>query len=59
MDEPPNFAAWSRGTLDEFALEAYLRIQEQTQTMEHMRMDLHDAMTLLRGAMREVPRRTD
>ena len=59
MDEYPNFAAWSRGNLDSFALEAFIRMRDQAQTIEHMRKDLHDAMSFLRTAMRDMPRPID
>lgn len=44
----PTFATWDRATLDKFALEAYLRLQEQQEALEQLRGDLRDAMALLR-----------
>jgi hypothetical protein len=44
----PNFAAWDRQLLDKFATEAYLRLQQQEEALEQLRLDLKDAMKLLR-----------
>ena len=46
----PNFAAWDRQLLDKFAAEAYLRLQQQEEALEQLRLDLKDAMKLLRSA---------
>ena len=46
----PNFAAWDRLLLDKFATEAYLRLQQQEEALEQLRLDLKDAMKLLRSA---------
>ena len=46
----PNFSAWERETLDKFAAEAYLRLQQQEEALEQLRLDLKDAMKLLRSA---------
>ena len=48
MNDLPNFAAWERQTLDKFALDAYLRLQQQQEALEQLRGDLRDAMQLLR-----------
>ncbi len=44
----PIFATWERETLDKFAMDAYLRLQEQQEALEQLRQDLRDAMALLR-----------
>ena len=48
MNDFPNFAAWERTTLDKFALDAYIRLQQQQEALEQLRGDLRDAMALLR-----------
>ena len=48
MTDLPNFSAWERLTLDRFALDAYIRLQQQQEALEQLRGDLRDAMALLR-----------
>lgn len=48
MSDLPNFAAWSNENLAKFALESYLRMQEQQETIEQYQRDLKDAMTEVR-----------
>lgn len=49
MNDLPNFPAWERATLDKFAADAYIRIQQQAEAIEQLRQDLRDAMKLLRS----------
>ena len=49
MSDLPNFAAWERTTLDKFALDSYIRMQQQAEAIEQLRQDLRDAMRLLRS----------
>ena len=50
----PNFAAWSNKNLADFAVEAYIRMQEQQEAIEELRNDLKFAMSELRkGAILE------
>ena len=44
----PNFAAWSNKNLADFATEAYIRMQEQQESVEQAQKDLKDAMVELR-----------
>lgn len=44
----PNFAAWSIPTLVSFAQDAYVKMQEQEGAIEQLRLDLKDAVRLLR-----------
>lgn len=44
----PNFAAWSNKNLADFATEAYIRMQEQQESVEQAQQDLKDAMVELR-----------
>lgn len=39
----PNFRAWRRDTLDEFALEAFRRMLEQHDCIERMQRQIKDA----------------
>ena len=50
MSDLPNFAAWERQTLDKFAADSYIRMQQQAEAIEQLRQDLRDAMNLLRSA---------
>ena len=45
----PTFSTWERQTLDKFALNAYLRLQEQQDQLEQMRGDLKDAIQAYRA----------
>lgn len=48
MKDAPNFAAWSLENLAKFAQESYQRMIEQEQAIEQLRLDLKDAMKLVR-----------
>lgn len=50
MPEPatPNFAAWDRKLLDQYATEAYKKINEQTATIAQLREDFKDCMRVNR-----------
>jgi len=48
MGDLPNFPAWERVTLDRFAADSYIRMQQQADAIEQLRQDLRDAMNLLR-----------
>ena len=45
----PTFNTWDRVVLDKFALEAYLRLQEQQDQLEQLRGDLKDAIEAYRA----------
>ena len=45
----PTFATWERETLDKFALEAHLRLQQQQDQLEQLRLDLKDAIAAYRA----------
>ena len=45
----PTFSTWDRAVLDKFALEAYLRLQEQQDQLEQLRGDLKDAIEAYRA----------
>ena len=50
MNDTPNFATWERQTLEKFAMDAYIKLQQQEDQIAHLRGDLKDAMQLLRSA---------
>ena len=50
----PTFNTWERQTLDKFALDAYLRLQEQQDQLEQVRGNLKDAIEAYRAVMRET-----
>ena len=45
----PTFNTWDRAVLDKFALEAYLRLQQQQDQLEQLRGDLKDAIEAYRA----------
>lgn len=49
----PNFAAWSNKNLADFATEAYIRMQEQQEEIEHLKLDAKAALEAARKAMLE------
>lgn len=46
--ETPNFATWQHDTLAKFAHEVYIRLQDEQEANEQLRLDLKDAMKLAR-----------
>jgi hypothetical protein len=46
--ETPAFNLWNRDELNRFAMEAYLQMQMDHEAKEQLRLDLRDAMKLLR-----------
>ena len=44
----PSFDTWQRATLDKFAMEAYKRLQEQQEQIEHLQLDLKTAIEAYR-----------
>jgi len=49
----PNFAAWSNKNLADFCTEAYIRMQEQQEEIEHLKLDAKAALEAARRAMLE------
>lgn len=56
MNDIPNFAAWSNENLAQFAKDSYVRMQEQQETIEQYRLDLKDAMKIIRLMIEERDR---
>lgn len=51
MNDDPKFhslAAWSNQNLVRFAQDAYLRMNQDFKTIEQLRLDLKDAMEIIR-----------
>ena len=55
MKDAPNFAAWSLENLVSFSQDSYHRMIEQEQAIEQLRLDLKDAMKLVRQATLTKP----
>ena len=51
--DPPIFAAWSNKNLADFCTEAYIRMQEQQEEIEHLKLDAKAALEAARRAMLE------
>ena len=39
MSDIPTFSAWDRATLDQFALDACIKMQQQQETIEQLTLD--------------------
>jgi hypothetical protein len=48
----PEFKTWSRENLDQFAYEAYMKLQEQEDLIQQLHCDLKDAIEAYRVLMR-------
>ena len=48
MSDLPNFAAWSNENLAKFAMDAYVRMQEQQDAIMQLQSDFKDAMLEVR-----------
>ena len=51
----PDFPSWQRKTLDKFAKEAFVRMNELEEANEQLKQDLRDAMKLLRKELKNEP----
>ena len=49
----PSFNTWDRAVLENFALEAYLRMRKQEDQLEQLRGDLKDALAAYRALNKE------
>jgi hypothetical protein len=54
--DAPNFSAWHIDTLASYALDQYLQNIELREAMEQLRLDLRDAMRLLRDNNTTAPK---
>jgi hypothetical protein len=48
----PEFKTWDRANLDQFATEAYMKLQEQEDLIQQLHCDLKDAIAAYRELMR-------
>ena len=48
----PEFKTWGRANLDQFAVEAYMKLQEQEDLIQQLNCDLKDAIEAYRELMR-------
>jgi len=48
----PNFETWERESLNKFAYEAYMKLQEQEDLIQQLTWDLKDAIEAYRVLMR-------
>ena len=55
MNDLPNFASWSNKNLADFAVEAYLKMQEQQDYIMQLQGDFKDAMVELRKLTGSLP----
>jgi hypothetical protein len=53
MNDIPNFAAWSNADLAQFAVEAYLRMQELAYDLEQERLNSKGALEMARKLLVE------
>jgi hypothetical protein len=49
----PTFSTWERATLDRFAAEAYAKLQQQDDQIQHLQADLKDAIAAYRELMKQ------
>ena len=60
MSSIPTFSTWDRATLDQFALDACVKLQQQQETIEQLTLDKKDAieayrMLILKGPPYDSP----
>ena len=48
MSGIPTFSTWDRATLDQFALDACVKMQQQQETIEQLTLDKKDAIEAYR-----------
>jgi len=44
----PTFSTWDRATLDQFARDVYIKLQQQQETIEQLTLDKKDAIEAYR-----------
>ena len=50
----PTFSTWDRATLDQFALDACVKMQQQQETIEQLTLDRKDAIEAYRRLIKET-----
>ena len=58
MNDIPTFSTWDRATLDRFALDACVKMQQQQETIEQLTLDKKDIFeayrSLIKGTSNDV-----
>ena len=54
MSGIPTFSTWDRATLDQFALDACVRMQQQQETIEQLTLDKKTALEAYRRLIKET-----
>ena len=58
MSDIPTFSTWDRATLDRFALDACVKMQQQQETIEQLTLDKKDIFeayrSLIKGTSNDV-----
>lgn len=57
--DTPNFAAWNNANLANFAKDSYLQLKKQDEAIQQLRLDLKDAMKVVRQLHSELASRAD
>jgi len=50
----PTFSTWDRATLDDFALDACVKMQQQQETIEQLTLDKKTALEAYRRLIKET-----
>ena len=54
MSDIPTFSTWDRATLDQFALDACVKMQQQQETIEQLTLDKKTALEAYRRLIKET-----
>ena len=54
MNGIPTFSTWDRATLDDFALDACVKMQQQQETIEQLTLDKKTALEAYRRLIKET-----
>ena len=54
MSGIPTFSTWDRATLDDFALDACVKMQQQQETIEQLTLDKKTALEAYRRLIKET-----
>ena len=55
MTDIPTFSTWDRATLDRFALDACVKMQQQQETIEQLTLDKKDIFEAYRSLIKGTP----
>jgi len=54
VNDIPTFSTWDRATLDQFALDACVRMQQQQETIEQLTLDKKTALEAYRMLIKKA-----